>query len=179
MTAYLIVYGSTPADRLAAYSFVTREAARLASLPTNGLTPRVPPEGAAGGCAYVVENEADVTFTGRLLIDVFNGLTDSGVKKFENREVGVKRLMAILPQVSKEKTVSDPVPETDPPKKRGRASPEGRTMTMAQQMDHYNGLVDQAAAKGLTFKKHTSSFITYDRGVEVIAKIEKAISEAA
>lgn len=101
MTAYLIVYGQDPTDRLAAYSFPDRIAARLASTPSGGnLTPGVPPGSYAGGCAYVVEKEADVTFSGQLLIDVFNGLTDSGVKKFESRAVGVKRLMSVLPQVA-------------------------------------------------------------------------------
>ncbi len=97
MTAYLIVYGATPSDRFAAYSFETREAARLASTPSGNLTPRVPPDGSAGGCAYVIEREEDVTFSGRLLVDVFNALTESGVKKFESRAAGVKRLVACLP----------------------------------------------------------------------------------
>lgn len=99
MTAYLIVYGADPTDRFAAYSYPTRAAAQRASLPGSRLVPRVPPGAAAGGCAYVVETEADVAFGGNLLIGVVNGLTAARgvvVKKFETRGVGVRRLLAAL-----------------------------------------------------------------------------------
>jgi hypothetical protein len=100
MTAYLIVYGRDPQDRLAAYACQDRNAARYASLST--LVPRVPPDGPAGGCAYIIETESDVTFSGRLLLDVYNGLAgDNGhVNRFESRTTGVQRLLALLPTIS-------------------------------------------------------------------------------
>src|ERR1041385_9312414 len=101
MPPYLIVSGETPADRFAASSSPPREAARVASLPPARLVPGVPPGFHAGGCAYVVETEADVTFSGHLLVDVFNALTDSGVKKFESRAAGVKRLFTALTTTAK------------------------------------------------------------------------------
>ncbi len=137
MTAYLIVYGATPSDRFAAYSFETRAAARLASTPSGNLTPRVPPDGPAGGCAYVIEREEDVTFNGKLLVDVFNALTESGVKKFESRAAGVKRLVACLPIAArrgddltnvptKEKIVSENETETATKAPRGRKMAESK-----------------------------------------------------
>lgn len=115
MTAYLIVYGENPTDRLAAYRFADRGSAAGASLPAAGLVPGVPPGSHAGGCAYVIEAEADVTFTGKLLLDVFNGLTEAGVKRFETRDVGVRRLLAILPEVAKEiKVENAEVQEREP-----------------------------------------------------------------
>lgn len=94
-TAYLIVYGADPSDRLAAYKFTSRAAAHAASL--TDLVPRVPPGAAAGGCAYVVENPADVTFGGALLLAVYNGLSGKPpVGRFADRAAGVKRLMCLL-----------------------------------------------------------------------------------
>lgn len=122
MTAFMIAYGTDPADRFTATAHVTREAARMASLRG----PTVPPSD-AGGCAYVIENAEDVTFSGTLLVAVYNALTGSGIKKFETREIGVRRLLAALQTLptSKEtpmetETVTN---EAETPKaKRGRAS---------------------------------------------------------
>src|SRR5688572_33276374 len=51
---------------------------------------------------WIVQTEQDAasTFTGKMLVDMFNGLTNSGVSKFENRAVGAKRLLSVLPQVA-------------------------------------------------------------------------------
>ena len=99
MTAtYLIVYGADPADRFAAYAYPSRKAALAASLT---LVPGVPEGANAGGCAYVIGKEEDITFSGRHLVDVFNALTESGVKKFETRAHGTRRLMAVLPESAK------------------------------------------------------------------------------
>lgn len=97
MTAFVIVYGKDPSDCFAAYRSQTREAAWLASVR---LVPGVPPGSSAGGCGYVIENVGDVTFSGPLLVGVYNALAGTvamgAVKKFENRAVGVKRLLALL-----------------------------------------------------------------------------------
>lgn len=127
MTAYLIVYGATPADRLAAYSFPTRQAAWAAS--TSPLVPGVGEHAHAGGCAYVIETASDAPFNGRALVEVFNGLTGLSVARFADRMSGVKRLMAALPEVAKpvepqpeeKKTVSEHEKEIAPTKRRGRA----------------------------------------------------------
>lgn len=67
-----------------------------------------------GDAGWVVQTEEDLaSMSGKLLVDVFNGLTNSDISKFENRAVGTKRLLSVLPQVAikptnrKEKTVSD------------------------------------------------------------------------
>lgn len=98
MTAYLIVYGADPTDRFAAYSYPTRAAAQRASLPASGLVPRVPADGHAGGCAYVVESETDAPGAGArgLLPALYNALTNSKVERFANRDAGAKRLLAAL-----------------------------------------------------------------------------------
>ena len=183
MTAYLIVYGATPADSFAAYSFPTREAARLAAQPGHGnLTPG---DRKNGGCAYVIETEADVTFSGQLLVDVFNALTDSGVKRFESRNTGIKRLMSVLPTMTKPglQEENQVEPEQTPAAvladkpKRGRKAADGRAMTMAEQMDAYNQLVDRAVAVGVTkFKRHTSTFMHYEDGEKRMKQIEEAIA---
>ena len=96
MTAYLVAYGADPKDRLTCRAFPTREAALTAS--TNAkIVPGVPEGSHAGGCAYVIENEKDVTLSGSLLVDVYNVMTNGSLKKFSDRETGVKRLMAVLP----------------------------------------------------------------------------------
>jgi hypothetical protein len=125
MTAYLISYGADPSDRLRAFQFPSRKAA-IAAQSDPACYASVGPHSHAGGCTYVIESEEDVTFTGKLLVDVFNGLTYSGLKKFESRATGVKRLLAVLPTVAqpapaaKETTV---VTETqEKPKRASKAS---------------------------------------------------------
>lgn len=110
MPAYLVVYGATPADRLAAYAYPDRKTAWAASV--SRLVPRVPPTGPAGGCAYIIETAADVTFNGRQLVDVYNGLapTAGHVNRFENRTIGVQRLLALLTTI-----VQPPPTEKDEP----------------------------------------------------------------
>lgn len=119
MPAYLIVYGADPTDRLAAYAYATRSAAWEASLPKSGLVPRVPPDGLAGGCAYVIERAEDVPFSGTQLIAVFNGLAgpDIHVNRFESRTVGVQRLLALLSTLEQECVV---MPDTTNGQARGR-----------------------------------------------------------
>lgn len=185
MTAYLIVYGADPADRLAAYSFSTRVAARAASL--SGLVPRVPVDGPAGGCAYVVETAEDVTFGGRLLVTVFNHLAGGSVQRFKDRPAGVKRLLDLLPKVAQ------PGPATNQPEeekkmseekttngvaRRGRKPIEGR-MSGREQMEAYNALVSEAQGKGISAKIHTSTFEKYEKGQEQIAKLRAKIDAAA
>jgi len=128
MAAYLVVYGIDPTDRLAAYVFPNRKAAWLASLPTGAnLTPHVPPDGTAGGCACVIENEADVTFSGGLLVAIYNGLNHEGhVNRFESRTVGIQRLLALLPTIAVPppggamSTQEQIMPETNETERRGR-----------------------------------------------------------
>lgn len=122
--AYLIVYGADTGDRLAAYKFTSREAARAASLTP--LVPRNPPDAAAGGCAYVVEKPEDVTFGGALLLNVFNGLSGKPpVARFVDRPSGIRRLMCLLETVAQDGPVSQQTEEkkvSDETKtKRGRA----------------------------------------------------------
>lgn len=110
-TTYLIVYGRDPSDRLAAYSFPTRAAAWEASTsPT--FVRGTPDRPHMGGSSYVIEGEQDVTFGGGLLTAVFNGLTNSGIKKFESRTVGIKRLLSVLPQVA-QTAITQPKEESE------------------------------------------------------------------
>jgi hypothetical protein len=94
MATYMVTYGETPTDRFKVYAFENRaDALRLA-----GIGPLV----RNGDCAVVIGNAEDVTFSGKLLVAVFNAMTDSGIKKFENRAIGVDRLMKVLPTVAEE-----------------------------------------------------------------------------
>ena len=81
MTAYLLVYGANPSDRFAVHRYETRREAWAAG--TTALVPRVPPEGRAGGHAYVIENAEDVTFGPDLLraVLVRLGVTASGSRR--------------------------------------------------------------------------------------------------
>lgn len=116
MTAFVIVFGDTPKDRLEAYQFENAQEARERSSRFVDLH------------VFMIEKEEDVKFSGPQLVQVFNGLTDSGIKKFENREIGAKRLFSVLPQVSIRVspmkvagTMSDAaVQTTETTKKRGR-----------------------------------------------------------
>lgn len=101
MTAYLIVYGKDPSDRLALHIFPTR---MLAWMAQRNLVPGVPPGYHAGGCSYVIDNEQDITFSGRQLVDIYNGLasSDKCIDGFVSRDVGVQRLMALLVEKSLE-----------------------------------------------------------------------------
>jgi len=67
---------------------------------------------------YVIETEHDVErqLNGKLLVDVFNGLTEAGVKKFENKAIGAKRLMSVLPQVAIQPKTAQPVKGKKMPK---------------------------------------------------------------
>ena len=94
MTIYVITPADPRTNRMTATSYTDVETAKRAATVSD----------------YVISDESDVLWTGQLLVDVFNALTDSGVKKFESRAIGVRRLMSILPQVAaaaKETKVED------------------------------------------------------------------------
>lgn len=123
MTAYLIVYGLDSTDRLAAYRFATRTEAQLAS---RRLVPAVPVDGygrydpsrevrpGTGGCAYVVEREEDVPFSGTQLTSIYNGLTGESVGCFESRAAGIRRLLSKLPAVTADgQPNEEAMPEVD------------------------------------------------------------------
>lgn len=95
MTAYLIVYGRDPSDRLAAHAFETRLLAIGGA--ASGLVPRVPEGARGGGFAMVVENAADVMLSKQRLADVCRGLAGVGPKSFENRDAGIRKLLQLLP----------------------------------------------------------------------------------
>jgi hypothetical protein len=108
--AYVIVYGADPTDRLAAYAFASRaEAVRACGSDQPFDYPGVPPGSHAGGHCQVVQTAVDVTWHNGTLLAIFNGLTESGVKRFASHEAGVKRLLSVLPEVA---TVCEPKPPT-------------------------------------------------------------------
>jgi hypothetical protein len=157
-TTYLIVYGADPSDRLAAYRFVSRAAAHAASLPAAGLVPGVPPGATAGGCAYVVENPADVTFGGALLLKVYNGLSGKPpVARFEDRAAGVKRLMCLLETASTEFQQPEENNEMAREAKIGEFKPIGRDTNIGKIVAaHQAGTTnidDLAAQLGMTPEK--------------------------
>jgi hypothetical protein len=179
MTAYLIAYGQDPSDRFAAYSFPDRITARLASLPVGAaLTPGVPPGSHAGGCAYVIETEADVTFSGQLLVDVFNALTESGVKKFESRAIGMKRLMAVLATTARDGSALIPAAEVSavviPPTKENKVSdtngraPKHPTTSIINLLADKNPKRDGSAAHG--------RFAAYQTGMTVEAALAAGVT---
>jgi hypothetical protein len=57
--------------------------------------------------AYIITREEDISFNGRLLVDVFNRLTESGVNRFASREVGTRRLYSVL------STLAQPGPQPE------------------------------------------------------------------
>lgn len=134
MTAYLIVWGESPADRFAAYAYGTRAEAQEASLR---LVPQLsddqrerlrPRFGAgAGGVSAVVERAGDVTFGYRLLCEVLNALTGNAVAKLENRATGIKRLFAALAERA---FVHVPLQSDDPDPILGRPSQIEGTIMM-------------------------------------------------
>ncbi len=102
MPTYLV----TPLDpdhRAAARAFATREAAAAVATPND----------------HLIESAADVIWTGQTLVEVFNALTEAGVKRFESHEVGVRRLLTVLPTVAGDviepSTVEPPTGAVEPP----------------------------------------------------------------
>jgi hypothetical protein len=63
-----------------------------------------------------------------------------------------------------------------PKKRRGRATPEGRT-TLKEQQERYNALAREATLLGLKAKEHTALF-QYERGEKQIEKLRARIEEA-
>lgn len=100
MTAYAVIVRP---DRTAiAYAYGTRIEASLA--PVRG-----------DDALYVLETEADTrTLVNRTLVGLFNALTDTGVTKFESHAAGTKRLLSVLPTVSKTPPVLGTPTTTNP-----------------------------------------------------------------
>lgn len=119
MTTYLVVQNKP--DSAVAYKFDTRDRAEFGGGMIKDHLVR------DGACCYVIENEHDVALSGPRLVDLFNALTESGLKKFESRAIGVERLLRILPTVAvdppepKEEAVSEVHTEEKTEKKSGRA----------------------------------------------------------
>lgn len=126
MTTYLVVQNKP--DSAVAYKFDTRDRAEFGGGMIKDHLVR------DGACCYVIENEHDVALSGPRLVDLFNALTESGLKKFESRAIGVERLLRILPTVAvdppepKEEVMSEVQEATteandaEAPKRRGRES---------------------------------------------------------
>lgn len=93
MQAYLV----SPADRRVVGPYEDRAAAKASSTKND----------------VVVSSEADVVWTGQVLVDVFNVLTDSDVKKFESRAKGVARLLAVLPAVARAPVAIQPATQEE------------------------------------------------------------------
>lgn len=60
----------------------------------------------------VIEHAVDVIWSGRILVDVFNAITGSRLKKFESFAVGVRRLLEALPQYA----IAPVMAELEPPR---------------------------------------------------------------
>ncbi len=60
----------------------------------------------------IICGEEDITQRGASLVDLYNAVTESGLKRFESNELGVKRIFAVLPQIAKELPMTD---ETNTP----------------------------------------------------------------
>ena len=96
MTTYLIVYGTDPSDRLAAYAFTDREQAVRASVSC--VVPSVSSDGkpGVGGCALVVETENDITLSKAGMVVVARNLSGGGPAHVSDRASGAKRLLEVL-----------------------------------------------------------------------------------
>ena len=179
MTAYLIVFGKDHTDRLAAYSFPDRASARVASL--SALVPRVPPDGPAGGHAYLVETEEDIIRSPLFgqLVTFYNELSPAPINRFESRTIGVRRLLALLaaqarPPNGVASTEGENMPN-ETPRTRTR-----RPITLKEQKIAYNELVIQAQGLGLNIKTHKSkTFNNYESGEKRIAALQAKIAAAA
>jgi|GEM_PF-5355316 len=176
-TTYMLTFGTDFAAP-AAYRFPSVEAAARASY--NGTDRTI----------QLVERPEDIVLSNSAMVALYAKLNGgNGPTKFESAVIARSRLFGLLGQVATEPTPQQEttkmtdVQEAQPAKRRGRAIPEGRTMTMAQQMAYYNELVDQAIAKGLKFRRlggpnGTSTFATYAMGEAAITKITEALTEA-
>ena len=56
----------------------------------------------AGLNGYALETASDVIWSGRVLVEVYNAISGTHIKKFESRDVGVRRLLEALPTVARE-----------------------------------------------------------------------------
>jgi uncharacterized protein DUF3489 len=84
---YIVSPATGPGARMPVTGpYETREAARDAATPND----------------YVIGSEHDVIWSGAVLVEVFNSITESGIKKFESHAIGVKRLLAVLPAVARQ-----------------------------------------------------------------------------
>jgi hypothetical protein len=94
MTAYLITLAepTSPVNVATVHRYADRDAAQAA----------------LGSGQMLIVGEEDITLRGASLVDLFNAVTESGLKKFESNALGIKRILAVLPVVAKE-----PLPMTD------------------------------------------------------------------
>jgi hypothetical protein len=82
-----------------AYVISPAEAGRM--LVVGPYADRVIAAAYVGPSGHVVGHAADVIWTGQVLVEVYNMLAERPVKKFESRDVGVKRLLSVLPAVAR------------------------------------------------------------------------------
>jgi hypothetical protein len=104
---YVLVWGRDLGDRFAAYAFDDR---RTAFSRNGHLIPTVPitgmgsidtsnePRDTVGGAHVIIGDleEAEKNLSGPSQVAIYNQLTGEGVKKFESRAAGAKRLLAAL-----------------------------------------------------------------------------------
>jgi len=132
--AYLMVYGTGYDDRLAVYRFPTTEEARRG---TKGLVPGVPPGYHSGGSYAVIPNQIDTEsfkeFTTTDLIALYNALRGSSVKKFESREIGIKRIITALEAAAVNPPTSQGATATPPSEGEGNMEPNTAVQAAAPQ----------------------------------------------
>lgn len=174
MPAYVITWGNDLSG-LTAYVYSSAVEARVALEKSVDFVDK---------SAYLIEREEDITFSGRLLVDVFNKLTCSGINRFESRASGIKRLYNVLSTVARpgpqpqeiNMTTSGNGTAEQPKKPRGR--PSKGSMTLAQQQAAYNELAVRAQALGLKAKIHTSTFETHEKGEKQMNLLRERIAAA-
>lgn len=155
MTAYLINPAEEGQVRTVAFKYSDRAAAQMAMTSNQ----------------YLVETEADVIWTGQTLVDFFNAVSNSSLKKFESRMVGVRRLLAVLPQVAQEPKqeltkmeTQTNVAEGDKEKKvRGRASKFKPEMVITVLVEANPKRADTASHKRFSY---------YENGMTIKAFID-------
>ncbi len=131
---YLIAYGENPNDRLTAVAFSSRRAASrvVADLPeVRHLVSR--------------PDQVDAALPGRVLVDVYNGLTGESVSKFPRRSDGARRLFAALPRISREEP-AELSPPPRPRRTRGRGVARVSTDT---ETNHRFADASEARGKGI------------------------------
>ena len=184
MTAYLIVYGADTSDRFAAYAFPKRADAWKASTSSR-VVPGVPAGSHAGGHAYVIETAQDVTFSGRLLVEVYKELTGANYNSKLNREERVLLLMdGLRAHAIREKnmetnitieepTKADTVPLTEAPKRGRKPKAEGAPKRTYARKD----AATEAAKRGVMPDKPIVTSETNKHRQKHFDALEKAANE--